>query len=205
MAIGTVITADIVNSTSLPKAVHQKLIGTIKSLIEPNKFEFYQGDSFQVYMKENAKALRLILQIRLAAKRIDISDTDVRAGIGIGQINTQVKKLNINREEPFILSGRSLNQLSGLTGRIAISTFDDNANFAMGIISRFADYILRDITSKQAAVIFELLMGHNQTKTAQKLKKSQTTINKQVHAAGWTDLETLLMDYEYAIHQFIMT
>lgn len=205
MSTSTVITADIVNSTVLPKPAFQKLSKELETLLAPYKFEFYRGDSFQVYLKENEKALELILKIRLAAKRIvkdKRTDIDVRAGIGIGRIQSPVKILKTSSEEPFILSGRSLDELKGQNTRLLIKSFDDNANFAFKTIARFVDYLLKDITAKQAAVIFELLMGHTQTEIAKKLKKSQVTINKQVHAAGWMEIESLLKDYSLAINQF---
>lgn len=205
MAIGTVITADIVNSTFLPKAVFNKLIKTIDSLLGGYKNEFYRGDSFQVYLKENEKALHLALTIRLAAKRIEMEtgkDADVRVAIGIGHINRPVRIMKTSGEEPFILSGRSLDELSSGGKRIAIKSFDEGANCIFRIIARFIDYIFKDITAKQAAVIFELLLGNTQTDTAKRLKKSQVTINKQVHAAGWTEIEKLLMDYTNAFYQF---
>lgn len=208
MSFGTVITADIVNSTILPKPAFNKLRKVIESLLESHKFEFYRGDSFQVYLKENEKALGLMLKLRLAAKRVTTdskSEIDVRAGIGIGRVNSPIRVLKTSTEEPFVLSGRSLDSLNSVTvlnERLIIISFDENANCVFRTVGRFIDYIFKDITAKQAAVIFEILMGHTQTDIAKKLKKSQVTINKQVHAAGWTEIERLLMDYENAINQF---
>ena len=203
MAIGTIITADIVNSTHLPKAAFSKLIKTIASLIKPYKSEFYRGDSFQVYLKENDQALLLLLKIRMAAKRIETEsgmESDVRAGIGIGTIKSPVRVLKTATDDAFILSGRLLDKIPQ-NGRLAIQTADDKANCTFRVIARFVDYILKDITTKQAAVIFELLMGSNQTDTAKKLKKSQVTVNRQVHAAGWQEINSLLIDYRIAIQE----
>jgi hypothetical protein len=205
MSIGTVITADIVNSTYLPKTVFNKLVKTIGLTIGSHKFEFYRGDSFQVYAKKNDHVLNLALKIRLAAKRIEMESkaaADVRIAIGIGRVNSPVRTLRTSAEEPFVLSGRSLDELSLGEQRIAIESMDKGANCSFRTIARFADYILKNITAKQAAVIFELLMGHTQTDTAKKLKKSQVTVNKQVHAAGWTEIENLLKDYTLTIYQF---
>ena len=203
MAIGTIITADIVNSTHLPKAAFSKLIKTIASLIKPYKSEFYRGDSLQVYLKENDQALLLLLKIRMATKRIETEsgmESDVRAGIGIGTIKSPVRVLKTATDDAFILSGRSLDKIPQ-NGRLAIQTTDDKANCTFRVIARFVDYILKDITTKQAAVIFELLMGSNQTDTAKKLKKSQVTVNRQVHAAGWQEINSLLIDYRIAIQE----
>ncbi len=204
MAIGTVITADIVNSTFLPRQSLTKLVRTIESLLKPYKYEFYRGDSFQVYVKDSLVALELSLKIRLVAKRIEINqdaEIDVRTAIGIGLINSPVRILKTSSEEPFVLSGRALDDLSKTTDRLRIVSSNENANDVFRIIARFINYIFEDLTSKQSAVIFELLMGSTQTETAKKLKKSQVTVNRQVHAAGWTEIDRLLLDYKNAIYK----
>ena len=205
MAISAVITADIVNSTSLTKEAHKKLIATLESLLDDYKFEFYRGDSFQVYLREKEKVLELIFKIRTAAKKIITSSKpliDVRTGVGIGHVKSAIRDLKASTEEPFVLSGRSLDELSSSDDRLRIQSFDDNANCVFRLISRFTDYIFKQLTSKQAAVIFELLLGHTQTDAAKRLKKSQVTVNKQSHAAGWIEIERLLSEYEFAITQF---
>jgi len=203
MAIGTVITADIVNSTQLPKAVFNKLVKTIESLMGTHKFEFYRGDSFQVYMKDNEKALNLLLQIRLAAIRIEneTGSIDVRAGIGIGHVKAPIRILKTSGEEPFVISGLNLDSLSG-NDRLRINSFNDKANCAFQTIAPFLDYILKRLTAKQAGVLFELWMGHNQTEIAKKLKKSQVTINKQIHAADWQIIDRILFQYKHTLDQF---
>ena len=205
MAIGTVITADIVNSTSLPKGLLVKLLKTIESLLAPYKYEFYRGDSFQVYIKNSEIALELGLKLRLAAKRIEIDqDIDIRTSIGIGLVNAPVRVLKTSSEEPFILSGRALDDLSKTADRLRIVSSNDIVDDIFSIIARFIDYIFKNLTSKQSAVIFELLMGNTQTEAAKKLKKSQVTVNRQVHAAGWVEIDRLLLDYKNAIYKYIL-
>jgi hypothetical protein len=203
MAIGTVITADIVNSSFLSKQLLTKLLRTVESLIKPNKYEFYRGDSFQVYVKDSAIALELCLKIRLAARRIEASkEIDVRAAIGISLINRPVRALRISSEKPFVLSGRALDDLSRTGNRLRIVSSNDNADDIFRITARFIDFIFKGLTSKQSAVIFELLMGSTQTEAAKKLKKSQVTVNRHVHAASWMEINQLLLDYKNAIHKY---
>jgi hypothetical protein len=203
MPIGTIITADIVNSTFLPKQQLTKLLKNIESLIQSHKYELYRGDSFQIYVKDNDAAFELALKIRLAAKRLENDQKiDVRAAIGIGTIHTPIRTLKKSSEEPFVLSGRALDELSKTTERLRIVSSNDNANDIFQIIARFIDYIFTELTSKQSAVIFELLMGHTQTAAAKNLRKSQVTVNRQAHAAGWPEIDRLLADYKHTIDKY---
>lgn len=207
MATGTVITADIVNSTSLPKTAINGLIKSLTNLLVDHKFEFYRGDSFQVYVKDNTIALELCLQLRLTAKKLSTSaneDIDIRTAVGIGGVATPVRTLKTTSAAPFVLSGRALDELSKSSERLRIVSTHENANDIFIIIARFIDYIFEDLTAKQAAVILELLRGQTQVQAAKKLKKSQVTINRSAHAAGWPVIYDLLENYKHAIAKYIL-
>jgi hypothetical protein len=200
MPIGAVITADIVNSTLLQKADEKKLIAAISSIFENHKLEFYRGDSFQVYMKDPAGALELILRTRALA--IGISDQhDVRASIGIGSISGAVRTLKSASGEAFVLSGRSFDELT--TGeRIRIVSTDAHANVSFGIIASYADFVFKRLTPKQAVVVSELLLGKTQTEAAKKLKIAQATINRHAQSAAWWEIEKINGYYKQVIEQF---
>lgn len=205
MPTGAVITADIVNSMLLSKPQFNGLIRSFNGLLQPHKHEFYRGDSFQVYIKEPQVALELGIKLRLAAKKIQAdnqSDIDIRLAIGIGEITTPVRTIRQSSDEPFILSGRALDELSDSADRLRVVSSDDQTKDLFRVIARFIDYILHDLTSKQSEVIFELLQGNTQTRAAKKLKKSQVTINRQAHAGGWSEIERLILDYKTAISKY---
>jgi hypothetical protein len=198
MTASAVITADIVNSTALARTELKKLIKNLESLLEKYRFEFYRGDSFQVYVKSPAEALPLVLKARATAMRYSASsspETDIRASIGIGRVKPPVKILHTNTDEAFVLSGRAFDSIGG--ERLLITCDEANKKIQPGlrIAAHFADYIFRRITTKQAAVVLELLMKRTQVETARKLKKSQATVNKHLQAAGWPDIEELLNEY----------
>src|ERR1044072_1713437 len=90
--LGAIITADIVNSTSLSAKQGKKLIDNLSGILKPYIHEFYRGDSFQVYVQKPEETLKVILQIRLAAKKIPFkshsSRCDVRASIGIANVGS---------------------------------------------------------------------------------------------------------------------
>lgn len=200
MALSAVITGDIVNSTLLPTKLEKNLITTLVSILKPYKYEFYRGDSFQVYMNEPENALKIIFQVRTAARRIALLH-DVRASVGIAENNSNVTKLNDEKGDAFIESGRAFDSINATGRRLLIRSKNESINVALEVISRFADNLLTNLTSKQAEVVFELLLDHTQMEVAKKLKKSQATVNKHVHSAGWLEIEELLKNYQQLIAQ----
>ena len=203
MAIAAVITADIVNSTSLPPQQEKKLVSIISSVLKEQKFEFYRGDSFQVYVKNSHIALEIVFQIRTAARSFSLIH-DVRASIGIGHVQLPIKSLKTATSEAFVLSGRGFDEL-GNDSRLKIKPYKEEASSALKIIAYFSDYIFSGLTSKQATVVFELLQKHTQVEVAKRLKKAQATINKHAQSAGWSEIEKLLNEYQQVITQFKLT
>jgi hypothetical protein len=205
MPIAAVITADIVNSTRLKKAEEKLLIHNLSIILKPYKFEFYRGDSFQAYIPDPKQPLKVILQARAAAKRLSSGFSspfaDVRASIGIGNITVPVKDLNTAKGEVFLLSGRAFDDMSKGGDRLKIQSANETANLGLKIIANYADSLFSQLTTKQAAVVFELLTDHNQVETAKRLKKSQPTINKHAQSARWAEIHNLIADYQLFINQ----
>lgn len=203
MSFGAIITADIVNSTSLPRRQEKKLLETLHLLLKPYKYEFYRGDSFQVHVKNPGDALKLLLQLRLAGKKITADRSglqyDIRASIGIGD-TASPKSLRTATGEAFILSGRAFDEI-GTTGvRLVIQSPGATVNAGLKVIANFIDYIFQKLTQKQAIVVYELLLGNTQEYIAGKLKKSQPTIHKHAQSSGWPQIAELLKDYQQLIN-----
>ena len=200
-----VITADIVNSTRLKKAEEKMLTSNLSFILKSYKFEFYRGDSFQAYIPDPKQALKVVLQVRAAAKRLSSGFsspfTDIRASIGIGNITEPVKDLKTAKGEAFLLSGRAFDEMSKTGKRLRIQSSNEAMNLGLKIIANYADSLFSQLTTKQAAVVFELLMDHNQVETAKRLKKSQPTINKHAQSARWVEINNLIEDYQLFITQ----
>ena len=197
-----VLTGDIVNSTLLSAVNERKLIKQLQAVLSPYQYEFYRGDSFQVYLKNAKNALRITMLCRAAAIKFSQAGegriNDVRLSIGIGETRTSFKNLSTAKGEPFILSGRALDQISKSGARLAILTGENKwlENQSMQIIAEYADAVFKGLTPKQASVIFELLNGHTQLAAAKRLKKSKSTISQHVNSGRWTEIERLLQHFE---------
>lgn len=199
---GAVITADIVNSTRLSKAETKKLLKNLNLILQGYQHEFFRGDSFQVFIKDPQDALRVLLQVRIAAVKIssEAAIIDVRGSIGIGSVKLPVRSLSTAAGEAFTLSGRAFDKM-GRDQRLIIVADEKNetVNLGMHILSGFIDYIFQRLTVKQAAVMFELLMNRTQIEAAKRLRKSQPTVNKHAQSAGWPQIEKLLENYKNLI------
>jgi hypothetical protein len=200
MRIGAIITADIANYTQLSPGDQKKLISQISFLSKNQKIEFYRGDSFQIYLKHPKEALKMILQLRTAAKAVANHSSkpvaDIRAGIGIGEVDTPVRMLRTATGEAFVLSGRGFDSTANSKRRLIIQSKTPSFNQTLKVIASFVDYLVDRMTTKQAEVIFELLNNLTQLEAARKLHKSQPTINQHIQSAGWTEIVNLMDDYE---------
>ncbi len=204
MVTKAVITADIVNSSLLKASHEQKLKKQLQALLKPYRFEFYRGDSLQVYLEKPEDALMVALSMRALAQRLTSRDTmpvcDVRVSIGIGNVEVLATKPGNSRGEAFTLSGRGMDELGGKSDRrLIIYTSQEVANAGLNVLAVFADWLMKKLTVKQAQVIYELLPGHTQQQAASNLGKSLATINQHAKAAGWEQLGFLLDQYPVLI------
>lgn len=210
-AIHAVLTGDIVNSTKLDVVLENELIQALKDILKPYKYEFYRGDSFQVYLKDALPSLRLALLCRTQAIGISADKeeyrSDVRIGIGIGEVLTPIKNLAMAKGEAFVFSGRSFDMLQAAgkkqsgESRLAIASGHVIANTGFLVIAEHIDAIYKRMTVKQAKAIIGLLKGQTQQQVALNLGKSNSTISQLVSSGGWPAIERLLQQYEYLINQ----
>lgn len=195
-----VITGDIVNSTLLDLQQEKKLLKILEHLMTDHKHEFFRGDSFQAYIKEPALALKIALQCRTAAMALEPERSpalsDVRISIGVGNVESPVRALATAKGEAFLLSGRALDAMSKTEGRLVIITENKMANHALGVMSDYINSIYKQMTPKQAEVIFELLKGFSQQHVADKLNRSKSTISQHVTAGRWEEIENILNKYQ---------
>lgn len=201
MPLHAVITGDIVNSTLLTPKAEKKLRLGLQKILAPYKHEFYRGDSFQAYIKQPENALRISLLCRTATmgagNKENTPPCDIRISIGLGALSGPVRKLATARGEAFLLSGRAFDQLSQTNRRLFISARGPKSiGYGFDLVATYLDAVLREITSKQASVIHQLLSGKNQQEIARHLKKSKSTISQMVSSAKWTEIEWLLTMYD---------
>lgn len=160
--IYAVITGDIVGSTKLSPGemadVRGTVMHTVREFANGNSeaiskgVEFFQGDSWQVLLKDPRAALRLTLLIQ--AKLLAEYGVETRAAIGIGTVARIERNAAISTGEAFTLSGRALETMTGyfgLTGDLPTRASD----FALWFTAclRLCSPLERSWTRRQAEVM----------------------------------------------------
>ena len=205
----SVVTGDIVHSSHLGKNGLTTLQEELSEVFQAEnaRFAFYRGDSFHAIC-EVEQGLRLAGKLRVRSQMGDkaagATPTDIRMAIGIGRVEDPVVDLGTASGEAFVLSGRELDRLGKTGPRLSIICSDERINTGLAAIALFADYILRHITERQAAVLYELLQGHTQWEAAKSLNKKQSTISGHSQAANWKELTQLLHLYDKLTNNIIV-
>ncbi len=198
--IKAVITADIVNSSLLGKKALNSLIKSLGKLFNALNiiYDFYRGDSFHavcdVSIALKASCVIRTLAIQYSEKEGE-AGIDIRMAIGIGKIEEPLGDLGTAKGEAFILSGREMDKLEKTGPRLSIRCMDAMADMGLSAIGLFTDYVLNKMTIKQAEVIHQLLLGATQVEVANKLHKTQSTVNKHAGAANWNELSRMIDVY----------
>jgi hypothetical protein len=204
---GAILTGDIVNSTQLLPEQEIRLIKVLRLFMAGQAYEFYRGDSFQVYIKKPVEALRLALACRgLAIGITEESEkeiSDIRISIGIGEVILPIGNLGVAKGEAFLLSGRQFDQLQQTEQRLAISCSEPIANIGFQVMADYLDSIYSRMTAKQANLIVELLRGVTQQQFAVTNNKSKSTVSQLANAGRWPEIERLLKQYEMLINQLL--
>jgi hypothetical protein len=192
----------------LDPATEKTLIKELERRLAIYAYEFYRGDSFQVFMKEPAKSLEVALECRtlaisLAAKEDGLPLSDVRISIGLGPVIHPVKTPGKAKGAAFLLSGRLFDNMQRSEQRLSIAADDPTATIGLQVIASYLDAIYKGMTAKQAEAILGSLKGETQQAVALRLNKSKSTVSQLVNAGRWSEIENLLRQYELLINQLV--
>ena len=186
-----VLTGDIVKSREIsPRA---QLIETLKEALETTKethhaeYDLYRGDSFQVVVPSapDAALVAIIIRSKLISHSPKSSKTwDARISIGIGGITYRGEKITDSDGPAFVLSGKSMNELSKKNRRLIIKAPWEQADRSLALVTRFADDIISNWSRYSAETAFySLVYKESQSILAKRLGKSQSTINNRIATA----------------------
>ncbi len=195
---GAVLTGDVVGSSALSPDEHRRVVELIKSADQlfpeqvVGRVDVFSGDSWQMVFSDFTAALRTALYLRATLKREKEFSVDSRVSMAWGELDISL----INRErvsesigEVFTVSGRRINELK----RPLLMCFaaPQHPVFSATVDATFGliDTLVRPWSPEQARVVVETLLGRTQAKIAKNFKTGQSSINKSLQAAHWTEIE----------------
>lgn len=141
----SIITGDIINSRKLPSAQWMDGLKTLLSNFgnNPNEWEIYRGDEFQLSVKHPEDALLTAIQIKAYLKSLQL---DVRISIGFGDKNYTTNKISESNGTAFIRSGELFELLKKQKINLAINTanldLDNEINLMIRLALTFMDHWL---------------------------------------------------------------
>lgn len=194
-----VITGDIVNSRAVEP---QEWMVKLKEVLsahgnEPEDWEIYRGDSFQLKVHPE-KALKIAILIKSSIKQF--KELDVRMAIGIGEVEYQSAKITESNGSAFLRSGECFETLKKDTLAVSSgnSEFDRNINLMLLLATMTMDNWSPVSSEIMNAILLE--PDKNQNELAELLnKKSQSTISEGLKRSGFDEIQRLLNYYKEEI------
>lgn len=202
-----VLTGDIVNSRKI--ASKEKLIKTLIEALDIVKEKYqaeyilYRGDSFQVVIPSAPTAAMVAIIIR--SKLISCSPQknerwDARIAIGLGTISYRGKEITDSDGSAFQLSGNGIDDLNNNKKRLLIKSLWKQTDKILSLNTRFADDIISSWSQYSAeTAYYSLVYNESQSILANRLGKSQPTINNRIATAKLD----LIKEYIQHVNEYI--
>lgn len=191
-----ILTGDIINSRSLSPEHWMIKLKTQLNRIgqEPQDWEIYRGDSFQVRVEPD-QALFVALLLKSTVKQF--KGLDVRIAIGIGEIAYEASKITESNGTAYLRSGECFENLK--KDSLAIRTGNQLVDQRINLMLSLAALTIDTWTPVSSQIIEGALLNpdKNQKELAELLdKKSQGTISEGLKRAGFDEIQKLLLYYK---------
>lgn len=181
----SIITGDIINSRKLPSAIW---IDGLKELLDtkgknPNEWEIYRGDEFQIEITNPEEALITALQIKSYLKTLKL---DARMSIGFGHKTYLAAKISESNGTAFVRSGELFETLKKLKTTLAINSGNSDLDTEINLMLRLgltfmdnwlvqsAEFVLISIDNKSLSQEeVGVKLGINQAAVSRRRKRAQ--------------------------------
>jgi hypothetical protein len=196
----SVITGDIIGSR---RAVNpEKWLVPLKEFFntlgkEPEVWQFFRGDSFQLEIKEPQNALFTAIQIKALTKCI--KGLDVRMAIGIGSKTYDSPKITEANGDAFVFSGSLFEKMKKKT--LAIKSPWEELDKELNLYLDLALLTMDKWTQNSAEIVkitFEMPEA-TQTEVGVRLKITQGRISDRQKRAGLEEIQKMEQRYRKLI------
>ncbi len=201
----SIITGDIVHSQKVsPQIWLEKLKSELSTFgTNPDNWEIYRGDSFQVEIENPLNALWATIKIKAAVKCI--KQIDARMAIGIGEKNYESSNITESNGTAFVYSGAIFEKLVKEKQNLAIATSSEPFNKEMNLLLRFALIAMDNWTANSAEMVFLALTnpGCSQKELGEMLGIKQNAVSNRLKRAYYDEITDLLTMYQIKIKEII--
>ncbi len=200
----SILTGDIINSRSSKAGLWIDSLKTILNRIgpNPNTWEIYRGDSFQVEIKNPQEALYRALQIKAAIK--SFKKLDVRMSIGVGTKNYEAERITEANGQVFIHSGEGL-EVHTPQQTLSVTTGDRYFDKEMNLLLKMALIVMDNWTPAVAEYVsLNLRGGLIQQQIAELLGISQSSVSERHQRSYINEIREVELLYRDKISALIL-
>lgn len=176
----SIITADIVNSR---KDLTGEWLPILKRHLngianQPDEWEFYRGDAFQIEIKQPEEALKTAISIKALLK---MRKLDARMSIGIGEKTISALKISESNGSAFVRSGELFETLKPQKLVLAINTGDEETDEKLNLMLRLISVLISNWLPQSAEFVLTALQFPelSQEELGRKLKISQAAVSRR--------------------------
>lgn len=207
------ISADVVSSTSLSRESMIELNEKLKKclcILERRYQGFWgrivRGDSIECIMSRPEDAFEVALILKTWVKSFEPSNIQddkrfnrygLRIAIGIGEMKTIDRSLDMMDGDAIYRSGRAMNKLVGRAKySFVISMADSEHEQALQVILTLVNQLLNNATARKCETLCERILSSDTSKTAEKMGISVSGVNQTLKDLGWSAIEQAIIYYQ---------
>jgi hypothetical protein len=197
----SIIIGDIIHSQkSSPELWLEKLKTELnKTGTNPETWEVYRGDSFEIEIKDPSLSLLNAIKIKAAIKTI--KKIDVRMAIGIGEKTYDAKKITESNGPVFVYGAEIFENMVTKKQNLAIASPSEALNNEINLLLRFALIAMDNWTVNSAEAVHLALNnpGYTQKELGKILGIKQNAVSNRLKRAYFNDISELLNQYQNKI------
>lgn len=209
------ISADVVSSTSLSKESMLKLNEHIKNcltLLEDRYSDFWgrivRGDTIECALKSPKDAVEVALVLKTWVKSF-IPDNEakdsfnkygLRIAIGLGEMKTVSRKLDMMDGDAIYRSGRALDSLVGrLKYAFTISMADKTQEKILKIMFSLINDLVNTATARRCRTLYEKILYKDASLIAKNMGITESGVNQNLNALCWSSIEQVIEYYKKTV------
>ena len=206
------ISADVVSSTSLSRESMIELNEKLRKclyILEERYQGFWgrivRGDSIECIMDSPEDAFEVALILKTWVKSFEPSNIQkdkrfnrygLRIAIGIGEMKTIDRGLDMMNGDAIYRSGRTMDKLVGRAKySFVISMADSEHEQALQVILTLVNQLLNNATARKCETLCERILSSDTSKTAEKMGISVSGVNQTLKVLGWSAIEQAIIYY----------
>ena len=210
------ISADVVSSTSLSRESMIELNEKLRKclyILEERYQGFWgrivRGDSIECVMDRPEDAFEVALILKTWIKSFEPSNIQkdkrfnrygLRIAIGIGEMKTIDRGLDMMDGDAIYRSGRTMDKLVGRAKySFVISMVDSEHEQALQVILTLVNQLLNNATARKCETLCERILSSDTSKKKKKMGISVSGVNQTLKDLGWSAIEQAIIYYRKVI------